>query len=338
MRTRSPIWIWTAAFLCLGLAGFLPLTAAAATSNSASTTANARPPKSNADLRYWLQNMVWYHHFTLEEMEAALGLSRAQIADALRTYRITSAGRPERGESASLLVVPYPGGRHPRIGFLDGALEPQRETKLSVFTPWDEKSYVVIDVPEAIWSNLGLTYLAHTHIPTVWSQAKIALPKLEWRRRKDGSFQLERKLPNGLSFATLVMPSRDAVRLEIKLFNGSTNHLSDLRVQMCAMLKGVAGFNQQTNANKIFAKPFSACRSDDGMRWIIWAWEPAHRTWGNPPVPCLHSDPKFKDCAPGQSQVIRGWMSFYEGTDIRSELTRIEQDPWLVQAAASAGP
>ena len=68
-------------------------------------------------------------------------------------------------------------GRHPRIGFLDGAIRPQRETKISVFTPWDPHSYVVVDVPEAIWSNLGLTYLAHTHIDTVWTKKKIEVAR-----------------------------------------------------------------------------------------------------------------------------------------------------------------
>jgi hypothetical protein len=33
-------------------------------------------------------------------------------------------------------VLPYPGGRHPRVGFLDGAIDPQRGTKASVFAPW----------------------------------------------------------------------------------------------------------------------------------------------------------------------------------------------------------
>jgi hypothetical protein len=56
-----------------------------------------------------------------------------------------------------LFVLPYPGGRHPRIGFLDGAVNPQRETKISVSTPWDEQSYVVVDLPEAIWSNRDQT-------------------------------------------------------------------------------------------------------------------------------------------------------------------------------------
>ena len=64
------------------------------------------------------------------------------------------------------------------------------------------------------------------------------------------------------------------------------------------------------------------------MRWVISAWSPLHRTWANPPCPCLHSDPKFPDCKPGQTQRLRGWLSFYEGSDIRTELSRIEQTGW----------
>jgi hypothetical protein len=41
-------------------------------------------------------------------------------------------------------------------------------------------------------------------------------------------------------------------------------------------------------------------------------------------VPCLHSDPKFPDCKPGETAALHGWMSFYEGNDIDAELKRIE--------------
>lgn len=64
---------------------------------------------------------------------------------------------------------------HPRRGFLDGAIDPQRETKVSIFPPWSGGGYVVVDVPEAIFSDLGLTYLAHTHIPTIWDSQSIEL-------------------------------------------------------------------------------------------------------------------------------------------------------------------
>lgn len=289
---------------------------------------NIRRPKDDAELRYWLQNMVWHHRFTTEEMTTATGLNSAEIEAALKKFDITPFNRPKRAAHAPLLVLPYPGGRHPRIGFLDGAVHPQRETKVSVFTPWDETSYVVLDVPEAIWSNLGLTYLAHTHVPTIWTKQGIELETLEWNRRADGTFGLQRKLPNGISFGAKVAPGGDAVRMELWLMNGTKEKLTDLRVQNCVMLKGAKGFNQQTNANKVLSNPYVACHSDDGRRWIITAWEPCHRPWANPPVPCLHSDPKFPDCAAGETQLLRGWLSFYEGADIEGEFKRIDQTGW----------
>ena len=133
---------------------------------------NFRRPADETDLRYWLENMVWHHRLTVDEIQAATGLAPAEITAALARFEINAATRPHRKVGEPLLVLPYPGGRHPRIGFLEGAVRPQRETKISVFTPWDDASYVVADVPEAIWSNLGLTYLAHTHVPTVWTQAE----------------------------------------------------------------------------------------------------------------------------------------------------------------------
>jgi hypothetical protein len=306
---------------CLLLAFGLCLPAAA-------EPTNFRRPATDVETRYWLQNMVWHHHFTTEEVKSATGLSADEVAAALKKYDITPANRPRRKADAPLLVLPYPGGRHPRIGFLDGAVRPQRETKVSVFTPWDEAGYVVVDVPEAIWSNLGLTYLAHTHVPTVWTKQGVELEPLEWNRRDDGSLDVERRLPNGIRFGAKVVPSPQAVRMELWLTNGTKEKLSDLRVQNCVMLKGAAGFEGLTNDNKVFSGPYAACRSADGKRWVITAWEPLHRAWANPKCPCLHSDPKFHDCAPGETKRLKGWLSFYEGADIKAELRRIEQTEW----------
>lgn len=305
-----------------------PLTRGLSAEGTAGTILNHRPPTDDAELKFWLENMVWHHRFTPEEIQSATGLSPDAIATALSRFNISASTRPRRPTGAPLLVVPYPGGRHPRIGFLEGAIRPQRETKISVFTPWDEASYVVVDVPEAIWSNLGLTYLAHTHIPTIFDQQGRKLEPLEWSRRRDGSLECARRLPNGLSFRTTVQARRDSVRMELWLTNGTDRPLSNLKVQNCVMLKAAGGFNAQTNSNKLFAKPYVACRSDDGTRWIITAWEPCDRPWANPPVPCLHSDPKFPDCPPGESRRLQGWLSFYSGTNIHAELARIDQLGW----------
>lgn len=286
-----------------------------------------RMAASDQELRAWLENMVWYHRYSLAEIEQVTGLDEAQLRARLTEFNISESRRPSR-KSDQLLMLPYPGGRHPRIGFLDGAVEPQRETKLSVFCPWDEHSYVVMDVPEAIWSNLGLTYLAHTHVKTIWDLQGTQLEQQEWQLTEDGSFQMQRRLPNGIEFGTTAKVMSDHISMTMFLKNGTDQRLSDLRVQNCVMLKGAAGFDQQTNDNKVFADGYAVVHSTDGSRWIISGWEPIHRTWGNARCPCLHSDPKFPDCGPGETQHLRGWLSFYQGTDIDKELKRIDATNW----------
>jgi hypothetical protein len=289
---------------------------------------NSRRPSNEADLRYWLENMALYHRFSTEEIVAATGLSSNEVISAMTRFGLDNAKLPKRKPDAPLLVLPYPGGRHPRIGFLKGAINPQRETKVSAFTPWDAASYVVVDVPEAIWSNLGLTYLAHTDIDTIWTRKGVTLSKLEWKRRRNGVLEMERTLPNHIAFGTKVTPQRNGVAFELWLRNGTREMLRDLRVQNCVMLKGAAGFNQQTSTNKVFAKPYAAVRSEDGRRWIICGFEPCDRTWDNDQVPCLHSDPKFSDCPPGETKRIHGWLWFYEGDDIHGEFKRLDQTKW----------
>src|SRR5262245_9798329 len=94
---------------------------------------NARPPRDEADLRYWLENMVWQHHFSTAEIREATGLSEETSVAALKKFGIRPETKPKRPADAPLLVLAYPGGRHTRIGFLDGAVRPQCESKVPVF-------------------------------------------------------------------------------------------------------------------------------------------------------------------------------------------------------------
>jgi hypothetical protein len=287
-----------------------------------------RRPQNDPELRYWLENMLVFHHFSVAEVCSATGMSADEVNAAAKKFHLANSKPPVRKAGDPLRVLPYPGGRHPRIGFLEGAINPQRETKVSIFTPWDDSAYVVADVPEAVFSNLGLIYLAHTHVPTLWETQKITLPKLEWQRKGGGVLEMERTLPNGIAFGTRVVPRQDGVRFEMWLKNGTPESLTKLRVQNCIMLKAAPEFNALTNSNKVLSRPYMAARSEDGRRWVITAFQPCDRPWDNPRVPCIHSDPKFPDCAPGATTHIRGWLSFFEGTDIQAEFKRLDQVGW----------
>jgi hypothetical protein len=290
---------------------------------------NSRRPTDDADLKYWLENMVWHHNFTTAEVSAATGMSAAEVTAAQKRFKIGPDTKPRRKADAPLLVLPYPGGRHPRIGFLEGAIRPQRETKVSIFTPWDEKAYVVLDVPEAIWWNVEkgreLLYLAHTHIETTWDKKGVTLKKQEWQRADDGTLEMERRLPNNVVFGTRLKPGKDALLMEMWLTNGSQNTLSGLRVQNCIMLKGAPDMAGLSNDNKVFKTPFAACRSGQSDRWLITAWEPCRVAWGNTKCPCMHSDPEFPECQPGKTSRLKGWLSFYQGTNLDGEIERIKK-------------
>jgi peptidoglycan/xylan/chitin deacetylase (PgdA/CDA1 family) len=290
---------------------------------------SARPAKDDAELKYWLENALVYHRFSSAEAGAALGLTSDEAADAAKRLGVDATERPVRMEGAPLLVLPYPGGRHPRIGFRDGMIRPQRETKASIFAPWADGGYAVADVPEAVWfapnDKPELLYLAHTHVPTTWDRQKVTLDALEWTRKADGSLALERTLPNKATLAASVTPGKDGVRMEFRVTNGGAEKLTGLRVQMCVMLGVLAGFESRTNENKVFAAPFAACRDATGRRWVITGWERCGRAWGNPECPCMHADPVVEDCPPGETRGVSGWLSFYEGADLDAELKRLKE-------------
>lgn len=285
---------------------------------------NVRPAKDEAELRYWLTNMLRDHHFAHAEAGTALGMTAVEVQAAAKRLGFEAASKTDL-----VRVLPYPGGRHPRTGFRDGMIRPQRETKASVFAPWANGGYAVADVPEAVWfeptsGKPELLYLAHTHVPTHWDRKGVTLDPLEWTRNADGSLALERTLPNKVALAAKIVPGKDGVRMEFRVTNGSEQKLTGLRVQMCVMLAGLSGFETRTNDNKVLAAPFAACKDTTGKRWIITGWERCGRAWGNPPCPCLHADPVVEECPPGQSKAVRGWISFYEGTDVEAELRRLK--------------
>ena len=193
---------------------------------------NARPARSDTELRGWLSSILVHHRYTPTEAGAALGLTADEVNAAAKRLGITSNQPNDPGPR----VLPYPGGRHPRIGFLDGAIRPQRETKVSLFAPWADGGYAVADVPEAVWYDTPdgrrkLLFLAHTHVPTVWDEQGQTLAALEWATTADGSFEVSRLLPNKVTLTSRVTPGRDGTRMEFRVSNGSTEALTGLDIQ-----------------------------------------------------------------------------------------------------------
>jgi len=277
---------------------------------------------SRREPRYWLDNMLVYHRFTWDEAARVLGWSEDEVQRKAAEFRINQDTKPQPPPEGKIRVLPYPGGREVRMGFLDGNRDWQRGTKASVFLPWDSGGYVVVDLPEAIFSKSGLLFLAHTHVPTIWDNQSVIIDNVDWVRQRDGALHFERVLPNKIAFGASMQPQAGAVEMELWLRNGSDQPLAGLRTQICGHLKGAPEFNTQTTTNKIFRAPAVAVHSAGGGRWILTAWERCGRAWGQPLVPCIHADPVLADCAPGETVRVRGRLWFYEGKDVEHELEK----------------
>jgi len=274
------------------------------------------------DLRFWLENMLVDHGYSFEEAALVTGWD----VETLRQIAQATAFDSEKleGSNGVVKVLPYPGGRHPRTGFLEGAIAPQRGTKASIFPPWGG-GYGVLDVPEAIWRGGDLIFLAHTHIPTYWDNLNTPIENVDWTRT-DWGLTLSRELPDGVSFGADLRPGKDTVDMELWVRNGTDATLTGLRAQVCLMLKEMPGFEAQTNENKEFDAPVTTVRNTDGTRWILIAYQDIDRCWGNDKCPCAHADPKIPDAAPGERRAVRGRIWFYEGKDI--EARRAEAQAW----------
>lgn len=276
--------------------------------------------------RHWLENMLVYHRFTFEEAARVFGWSAEEVVKKAAELKVIPSATPEKLPDGKVRVLPYPGGREVRRGFTDGNIDFQRDMKASVFLPWDTTRYVVVDLPEAIFFQRGLLYLAHTHIPTIWDEQNMHLDNIDWTREPDGGLRFERVLPSKIAFGALIQPKVGSVDMELWLRNGTAEALTGLRTQICGHLKGAPDFNQQTTTNKIFRAPSVAVHSAGGDRWIVTAWERCGRAWGQPLVPCIHADPVLPDCPPGETVRLRGRLWFYEGKDVEPELQRAALD------------
>lgn len=116
---------------------------------------------------------------------------------------------------------------------------------------------------------------------------------IEWEVVRDNELRFQRDLPNGIRFGSEVSSEDNVVRMEMWLHNGTEQALTGMRSQVCVMLKGLIGFNSKRRRESVVRGPLIAIKADHHNRWVITGWEPNHRAWANPPVPCIHSDPIF---------------------------------------------
>ncbi len=236
-----------------------------------------------------------------------------------------SPDMPENGNTQMVKVRPYPGVRHPRINFKEGMLSPMRGTKVSIFLPWDPDDYVVLDLPEALFSQFGLTFLGHKHIPTLFDYHKIVIENTDWSILDGGSFHNIWDLPNNMRIGADIYPGINELDLKLWLQNNTDTVLTDLQSQVCIMLKMATEFNALNNDNKIFDSPIAAVKSVDGQHWILTAWNGGNHAWGNENCPCLHSDPRLPVCLPGETVSVKGKIWFYNGTDIKDKIESIKK-------------
>jgi peptidoglycan/xylan/chitin deacetylase (PgdA/CDA1 family) len=277
------------------------------------------------DPSFWLKNMLVDHRYSWAEAARAAGWTTNEVKERAAELNITPDKPREAATNGRVHVLPYPGTRETRRGFFAN-VDAQRGTKASVFLPWDPASYVVVDLPEAIFSERRLLFLAHTDVPTIWDKDNVIIENVDWERQPDGSLLHERTLANKIAFGASVIPKRGSVEMELWLRNGTEQPLARLRTQICTMLKGAPAFNDQTTTNKIFKCPSVAVHSAGGDRWILMAWERCGRAWGQPLVPCLHADPIMADCAPGETVRVRGRLWFYEGKEVEREIETASAD------------
>ncbi len=245
-------------------------------------------------------------------------------------------------------ILPYTGG-YPRLTHDESCVDPINDHKLQVNLPWKDGGYVIVDLPEAVFSNIGLLFLGHRHdaFPTIWQKEGVKLDTVTWSKQPDGALSFMRKLPNGVSFGVTARGGRGYVDMHLWLENGTEAALNQMRAQICVLLGHAAGFDALTSDNKFvytadagwidwdraksrpkdagaygvgFGRspgqvdgPMIAVVSKDGRRCIATLWDHCLGLPANPRCPCMHSDPYLPDCPPNRRVSVDGKIFFIEG-------------------------
>ncbi len=273
---------------------------------------------SREDSLYWIRIMLTYN-YSVQEMTDVLAWPEKRVTDLIREFHLN----PFPMDPDHVNLLPYPGGRHPRIDFKEGMLSPMRGTKVGIFLPWKPQDYLVLDLPEAIFTRYGLTFLGHKHIPTIFDLQQQKIKNRDWFQHPDGHLSNLWELPNRMTIGTELYPGKTEIDMSLWLYNGTKDTiLTNLQTQVCIMFKGATDFDQLTNENKIFRDAVVAIKSEQKDLWILTAWERCGHAWGNEDCPCMHSDPVLPDCAPGDTVRVKGKIWFTNSASFDSEMEK----------------
>lgn len=282
------------------------------------------PPEvtaSRADQDYWLWNALHGHGFSTSEAGAVFDYPGWFMERTLELWQPPAElDRLTEGTSHPALL-PYPGGKHPRNGWREHAIDPMRGTKVSLFAPWEDGGYVVLDLPEALWRKDGLIFLAHRDIPTVWDHQMHTFENIDWQRLAGGALARQRRLPDGLTFGAKVNQTARGAAFRLWLENGTEETVAGIRAQVCMMLSALKGFEVNEEATRMNETTVAIHAKGDASRWVLLRFEAdAARVWTNPPVPCMHVDPELETLEPGAKTSVAGRAWFYEGDNIKAEM------------------
>src|SRR5581483_3112256 len=70
---------------------------------------------TRADLPFWLEKMIRHHRYDWAEAAAVCGLSELEVREQASKLNLDPVPAPLN--ETRIRVLPYPGGRNPRIGF-----------------------------------------------------------------------------------------------------------------------------------------------------------------------------------------------------------------------------
>lgn len=287
------------------------------TSEDRHLLAHARPLKSNSRDQ-WLDNMIIDHRYTAHEIHNATRMSVDHAEQ-----EIATRASPDRTYS-DVRTRPYPGGRYLGIGGRHDQAVPPRNLLMSVFAPWADGGYAVVELPRSL--AVGNTSLIDTTSETVTT--RVRSKTREWQNIGSG-WEALHQLDDGSSLHALVTPSARGALFRLS-HNAPANADStgeDLTLTTVVQLQAVDGLNLRERLHRVERPPLVAFRGERSDRWLITGWQDLREITELSYQPSLSiiADMTDQDADEVGSKVTIGGLWFYEGEDVGQALAACER-------------